>query len=296
MEKLRQLVGDSPLITVIGLCKNAGKTTVLCRLLYELSGEALAVTSIGRDGESTDLVTSTPKPEILLREGNLFATTRGMLPLCRLTVEVLDVTDMYTPLGEVAVFRALTPGTVQLAGPSMISQLARLCGIFRTFGAQRILIDGAAGRKSPAGAWEGATAILCTGASMDTNMASVVAETAHICNLFATPVGTPEELAAAEKVGGGVTNSLLEQFSERKEPVVVAVPDATHLLADRITVERFFRRGGRFLVHRFIPVAAVAANPWSAYGHHFEPEAFMNALRERIQLPIINIKEGVQCC
>ncbi len=291
MEKLARLLDGRAQITVIGLCKNAGKTTVLCRLLREFSGEALAVTSIGRDGESTDLVTSTPKPEIRLQAGALFATARGMLPLCRLTVEVLDVTGMNTPLGEVAVFRALTSGPVQLAGPSMTTQLTRLCGAFRAFGARRILIDGAAGRKSLAGAGEDNTAILCTGASMDRNMAAVVAETAHICALFATPAGRPEELATAVQVEGGVTSSLLKQLSEQKMPVTVAVPDATHLLADRSTTERFFRRGGRFLVRRFIPIAAVAANPWSAYGRHFEPEAFADALREAVRLPVVNVKE-----
>ena len=35
---LAPLVGDAPTITIIGLCKNAGKTTAMCRLIEELSG------------------------------------------------------------------------------------------------------------------------------------------------------------------------------------------------------------------------------------------------------------------
>ena len=36
---LAPLVGDAPLVTVIGLCKNAGKTTALRRLMVELGEE-----------------------------------------------------------------------------------------------------------------------------------------------------------------------------------------------------------------------------------------------------------------
>ena len=38
-------------------------------------------------------------------------------------------------------------------------------------------------------------------------------------------------------------------------------------------------------------VAAVGANPWSAYGWHFEPDKFVRALREVIDLPVVNVKE-----
>ena len=98
---LAPLVGDAPTITIIGLCKNAGKTTAMCRLIEELSGEVLAMTSVGRDGERTDVVTGTEKPEIWVPEGTLFATARGMLPLCDTTLQVEGVTDVMTPLGAV---------------------------------------------------------------------------------------------------------------------------------------------------------------------------------------------------
>ena len=58
---LAPLVGDAPTITIIGLCKNAGKTTAMCRLIKELSGEVLAMTSVGahrcgdRHGEAGNL-------------------------------------------------------------------------------------------------------------------------------------------------------------------------------------------------------------------------------------------------
>ena len=44
-------------------------------------------------------------------------------------------------------------------------------------------------------------------------------------------------------------------------------------------------------VRRELTIAAVGANPWSAYGWHFEPDKFVRALREVIDLPVVNVKE-----
>ena len=95
---LAPLVGDASPVTVIGLCKNAGKTTAMRRLMAELGEECLGLTSVGRDGECTDLVTGTEKPDLYLKKGDLFATARGMLTLCDATLEVVDLTDVMTPL------------------------------------------------------------------------------------------------------------------------------------------------------------------------------------------------------
>lgn len=281
---LKDAVAGYDTISIIGLCKNAGKTTVLNALVSTLTGHPLALTSVGRDGEDTDLVTGTPKPAIWAPAGTLFATARGMLPLCTAAVEVLAVTDVMTPLGVVAVFRALTEGRVQLAGPSAAGQLEPLCRTFRAFGAERVLIDGAAGRRSPAVA--GGCAVLCVGASLSPSLDAVVAETAHVCRLFSSPVGRDP---AARRVEGGVTSALLRQLTQRGEAGPVSVPNATHILAGRAETEGFFRAGGSFCVDVGLPIAAVAANPFSAYGPPFDPEVFVGRLREALPLPVVDV-------
>ena len=132
---LAPLVGDASPVTVIGLCKNAGKTTAMRRLMAELGEECLGLTSVGRDGEGTDLVTGTEKPDLYVKRGDLFATAKGMLSLCDATLEVVDLTDVMTPLGPVAVFRTLSDGYVQLAGPSAAGQLPPLTKRFLVLGA-----------------------------------------------------------------------------------------------------------------------------------------------------------------
>ena len=327
---LAPLVGDAPTVTFIGLCKNAGKTTAMCRLIEELAGETLAMTSVGRDGERTDVVTGTEKPEIWVRSGTLFATARGMLPLCDTTLRVEGVTDVMTPLGAVGIFRALSDGFIQLAGPSAVNQLGPLSQTFRTLGAQRVLIDGAAGRKSLAGAESGATAVLCVGASVDGGIPFIAAETAHICRLFAAPEADEPALRAAlaseegryalftlrgERlplepeqsgqpawqalprehcvlwIGGGVTGPLLRTLARRGAPLTVAVPDATHFLCDRGSAETFARCGGSLMVARRLRIAAVTANPWSAYGKHLDGPALLATLREAVNVPVVDVRQ-----
>ena len=60
-------------ISIVGMAKNAGKTTALNYLIEEAMDEGvrLGITSIGRDGETQDLVTGTEKPQIYLEQDTI---------------------------------------------------------------------------------------------------------------------------------------------------------------------------------------------------------------------------------
>ncbi len=76
------------------------------------------------------MVTGTEKPGIFVREGTLIATARDMLRLGDVTQEILVTTGIPTPLGEVVILRARSAGNVQLAGPSITSQLREVSRMF----------------------------------------------------------------------------------------------------------------------------------------------------------------------
>ena len=184
-EQLLQQLHSVKTMSIVGMCKNAGKTTMLNWLLEQgrLPG-VLGLTSIGRDGESTDIVTGTEKPGIFVREGTLIATAQDMLRLGDITKEILMTTGIPTPLGEVVIVRARSAGHVQLAGPSITTQLKTVSREFFELGADVSIIDGALGRKSLGARAVAEGVILCTGASYDMNMDKVVADTAHIYHLM----------------------------------------------------------------------------------------------------------------
>ncbi|MBO4873354.1 MAG: hypothetical protein J5496_08065 [Lachnospiraceae bacterium] len=185
--KLWDLVSGAPAVAMLGMCKNAGKTTAFNSLIREQAARGsgtLGMTSIGRDGEGRDLVTGTDKPPIWLYEGMLAATAEQLLPLCDVSREILASTGLYTSLGEVILFRAKSDGFVQLAGPAIVEQLTMLRKQFQAFGADCVLIDGALSRRSPLAGVTDGVCVLSTGASLDRDVDKVVAETAFVAELL----------------------------------------------------------------------------------------------------------------
>ena len=157
--------------------------------------ESIALTSIGRDGERSDLVTNTKKPEIFVYDGTIIATAEKLLFAggnlsdsgndaqkngmnSGISREILDTTGMPTPMGEVI---------IQLAGPSMTAQLARLKKRMFEFGAAKVIIDGALSRKSLAMPAVSDAAILCSGASYSPDIRKTVEDTCFSAELMMLP-------------------------------------------------------------------------------------------------------------
>ena len=320
---LSVLIGDAKTVVMLGMCKNAGKTTALCRLIRELSeegGAPAAMTSIGRDGESRDLVTGTDKPPIYMYEGMLAATARELLPLADVSREILSGTGLYTSLGEVMIFRARSDGFVQLAGPAIVGHLEPLKAMLQGFGAGRLLIDGALSRRSPAAAAKDGAVILSTGASLDRSLERVIAETAFAAKILCLP----QEEAPGEEMGhftlfgedgsgraaedlnalprgagketllvsGALTESqAVSQLKSpvRKEGLTVLARDAGCLMLQRGTFEALTRRGVSFAVRNATRLAAVTVNPVSAGGWRFPEEEFRERMQEAVGVPVLNV-------
>lgn len=234
MKSLYELVAPYTSVSLIGMCKNAGKTTTLNKLIAELkqNGVSFGATSVGRDGESTDLVTNTVKPGIFVYKGTIVATAADLLKYCDTTKEILYSTGIYTPMGEIIVFRALTDGFVQIAGPSMTTQLAEVSDIIRPYGVEKILIDGALGRKSLCSKKVSQSTILCTGASYHKDMRTVIRDTAYTCELLQLP-----------QVPFEVPIELWNQ-NEMKYIPVYDQADIT-LPSERVTVEQIWRKDAK---------------------------------------------------
>ena len=73
--ELLRLTGlqDLESLAIIGLSKNAGKTTCLNHIIAAWAESCqqrpLALTSVGRDGESEDILNGNPKPRIYVPMG-----------------------------------------------------------------------------------------------------------------------------------------------------------------------------------------------------------------------------------
>ena len=176
-------------LSIVGMAKNAGKTTAMNFLIEEAmdEGVALGITSIGRDGESQDLVTGTEKPKIYLDQDTIVTVPTQLYDLADAGLEILKKTKYSTPMGDLLICRVADSGYVQIAGPPAAMDTKRVCEEMFEYGCELILIDGAIDRKSIASPETSDAIILSTGAVLSRSMKRVVDETAHIVNLYSIP-------------------------------------------------------------------------------------------------------------
>lgn len=189
MYLLEELSQKYKTISIVGMAKNAGKTTALNYLIEEASDEGitLGITSTGRDGESTDLVTGTDKPRVFLETDTIVSVPTQLYELADAGLEILRMTEYGSSIGRIMLCRVVTDGYVQIAGPVINASHKSMCEEMLELGAELVLIDGAIDRKSIAAPGTSDAIILSTGAVLSRSMKRVVEETAHTVSLYRLP-------------------------------------------------------------------------------------------------------------
>ncbi len=176
-------------LSIVGMAKNAGKTTALNYLIEEADDEGirLGVTSTGRDGETQDLVTGTEKPRVFLYEDTIVSVPTQLYELADAGLEIVKKSDYRTSIGDLLLCRVADSGYVQIAGPVATAHTKKMCREMFEMGCELILIDGAIDRKSIASPETSDAIILSTGAVLSRNLKKVIEDTAHIVELYSLP-------------------------------------------------------------------------------------------------------------
>ncbi|OAA31034.1 hypothetical protein AT15_08650 [Kosmotoga arenicorallina S304] len=291
----------------------------------------LCLTSIGLDGETIDQVTLTPKPEIEVYEGDLFATSEVHYRKKSFLSEVLWVSDRRTALGKVVLSRALESGKVMLSGPSTLGGMRELLEVAEKCGVDFFLLDGALSRRSTGTPFLCDGVILATGAALSLNPADILRKTLHAVELMKLPVepmaeyieklgdgiwlargGIFEKLPARtilgdpaiilDRIGKGcklfIPGSLPETFVKRlisrglSRDITLVVKDYTKVFLSPEITERFFSSGGKLKVLRRPRLLAVTFNPFSPAGYVFNSREILRDLRKSLKIPVIDVMEG----
>ncbi len=180
-------------LAIIGLSKNVGKTTVVNHLLetLPLPAHQLALTSLGLDGEALDALTGLPKPRIVPAAGLLVATAWQLLANSPAEVELVEELPGRTALGNVVLGRVCAPGKIEIAGPTLLRDLALAARRMHQHGARLLLIDGAINRLGAAAPGVTDACILCTGATVGATVQAVARRTAENLEKLSTPAAPP---------------------------------------------------------------------------------------------------------
>ena len=315
MSNLGTLLHNVKVISLVGMAKNSGKTTTLNYLIRHFAKKdvPLALTSIGRDGEELDVVTKTKKPKIFVPKGSVIASAEGLLGLSDITGEVHVCTDINTPMGKVVIVRALSAGFVQLGGAGSAVQTLKILEEFEKFGVGKVLIDGAISRKNISNPILSEAVVLCTGASLASDMATVVKKTRHAAEMLKLPMyqesvynfkagevfyhlqNESESVYVCERphfLPGAVTDSgiasILHSGEDKKNTVYVA-EDPSKVLLGMEAYEKFRARGGKLYVKNTVNLAAITVNPTSPKGFTFPKDEFLREMSKAAGVPVFDV-------
>lgn len=314
-------------LSIVGLDKNTGKTETLNYVLKQMIGKSVGLTSIGIDGESTDLVTNTSKPEITIYKGMIFTTSEKHYNQRRLVSEVLQVSNRQTSLGRLITARAITDGRVLLSGPPTTEWLKNIIAEQKALGVETTIVDGALSRKSIASPAITESMILATGAAVSANITQLVKRTKFICELINMPLSKQRERLINLEHGiwsigdndeihdlgiksvfvmdenkseilkhgsriyvAGVVNDKLLEFLKSQQDIretTLIVRDFTKMFVSPTVCHSFIKRGGQIEVIDKTNLLAITVNPYSPTGYTLNSESIIEALKKEIDVKMI---------
>lgn len=320
-------------VSIVGLEKNTGKTETLNYVLNRLreAKATIALTSIGVDGEQTDIVTRTQKPEITLFEGMIFVTSEKHYLERKIVSEILDVSRERTSLGRLITARAKSSGKVILSGPSDTAGIRRLIDEMARFGVQTTIVDGALSRLSLASPAVTDAMILATGAALSANMPQLVRETRFVQQLIELPT-VESELAKKlqllkngmwaidargevhdleipsvflldkrEKdifrfgtriyVAGAISDKLLSFLRKQNRRTELIVNDFTKIFVSPKEFNAFLKNGNTLTSVEKSKLIAITVNPLSPNGILLDSDKLQEEMKKALSVEVYDVKK-----
>lgn len=318
-------------LSIVGMAKNVGKTETLNYVLGRLEAEgydSVGLTSIGIDGEQTDQVTQTAKPEIVIPAGYHFLTSEKHYHARELVSRVVEVSMQGGALGRFIYAQACLAGKAILSGPASTPRLRVVLSRMQRLGVRLVIIDGALSRLSLASPAVTEGMILATGAALSSNPAELVRKTRFLHQLIALPVLEQDALrdrlsaiesgvwaidADDEVHDLGIASVFLldrarvsfREYGERLfvpgaitdrllntvgEGVTLIVNDFTRLFITPNAYRVFTQRGGSLLCLDTTRLLAVTFNPFSPSGYHLDSVRMCEELSAALGIPVYDVR------
>ncbi len=274
----------------------------------------IGITSIGYDGEESDLITMLPKPRIKVFPGMLVATSTSCLEKTGIRYQIVCDTGITTAVGSTVIINILSEGFIEVSGPAMNSQIKTVGDRMLSLGCQKIIVDGAAGRLSFAAYAD--CSILSIGAAVSTDMDKVVGIAKHAVEILSLkscgddrqarnsygwegPLTAP--YAVKESDGGlvfyfrGVMSDkdiieIMNEYKDNSLSKTAVVKDAAAIFISPRNFFKFRMKNGDIQVSNPVNLAALTINPMSPYGQWFDAEEFLVKMGEAVVFPVYNIK------
>ena len=274
-------------VVVVGTAKNAGKTTTFnaLRAVAARHGVAIAVTSIGRDGEPSDALDSEPKPRVRLAPGTIVALPAGLVPRS----PALAILEAGAPsaLGTTVFARVVLPTTCEIAGPPTARAMRETIERLRTLGTGPVFVDGAIDRIAALAGGDDAV-IVATGAASGATLARVAAVAADTVARLMLPGRDPlRERARVIVVPGALDARDAEELLADARDATVVVEDPTRI-AIRGALFAKLRGAVDLRCERPLRVVACTTSP-AGREAALAPRALVEAVARATGLPTFDV-------
>lgn len=297
-------------VSIVGTAKNTGKTECLNYILRNIPSETtLATTSIGVDGETTDAVTHTSKPEVCLKEGMYFATSETHYRERQMVSEIVDLSTTSSSLGRYVTAKVICDGKIKLSGPSSTIELGEWMQKESHYPIDVFLIDGAASRLSSATPFLTDAFVLCTGAAAYRRVDTLIEQTEYLVALSQLEKVKRDELEQSHEISafveekdlfplknkyyvvlGALTDRLMNIFLRQKmNGVTLVVTDFTKVFVTLEVYNRFLKKGGRLAVKKTANLIAICINPTSPYGYSMDSSYIRTAISSKVNVPVLDL-------
>jgi hypothetical protein len=176
-----------------------------------------------------------------VRPGDVVITTVALARSAEARLEIVEALGGRSAMGHLCVARAVRGGAASLVGPEHFSQLAYAIDFVQSSGlVESILVDGAAGRLTQAGAIPNAQLVYCARADL-ANFERAAAHLEMISALAALPLDDGEmPKAGSLQIDGPLTAALLETMPE--EITKLSIDTFCDCFLDEATFRRVCKR------------------------------------------------------
>ncbi len=323
-------------VSIVGIEKNTGKTETLNYVLNRLKtmDTSIALTSIGVDGEQTDRVTSTAKPEITIFEKMLFVTSEKHYFQRHLVSEIMDISDNRTALGRLVTAKAKIQGKCIISGPSDTAGMKKLIEQMKNLHVHTTLVDGALSRLSLASPAVTDAMILATGAAYSANIPQLVRKTKYIQRLIELETVHTSLTKKLQKiksgmwaideqnemhdlqipsvflldkrkkdifrygnriyVAGAISDKLLQFLGLQNRQTELIIHDFTKVFASQKQFDMFLKKGNSVKSIMRNNLIAVTVNPLAPNGFCLNSETLQNEMKKALQIPVYDIRK-IEC-